>query len=259
MVEKRAKMQELIDSEHEINNALIASIEQSEAILQAKQEELETTVDRLGNIEDMIGLTPNENMSVQERIELATLTSEQIAAMHRFIPNGSPVEYKGVSSPFGYRTHPVTQKRTMHNGTDLIAAKKTPVYAQADGVVEFVGWGKGFGRLVRIVHNYGFKSYFAHLDSFVVKTGDFVSKNDLIGYSGNSGVSNGPHLHYEVRFLDRPLNAFNFIKWNVDNYDKIFEKEKKVPWHSLVSVITRNQSQIIRLPSSQKAVALKGD
>ena len=252
MVNKREKMQILIDKEHEINDALVQSIE-------AKQEELQTAVDRLDNIEGLIGLSPSENMSVQERIELAALTSEEIALMHQFIPNGSPVEYKGVSSPFGYRIHPITKVRTLHKGTDLIAARKTPVYVQADGVVEFAGRDKGFGRLIRITHNYGFKTYYGHLKSFAVKTGDFVRKGDLIAYSGNSGISNGPHLHYEVRFLNRPLNAFNFIKWEVDNYQNIFEKEKKVPWHSLVKAITHDQFQLIKLPLSQKVLALKED
>ncbi len=252
MVDKRVIMQELINEEHEINDALVQSIKE-------KQDELAMTVDRLDNIEGLIGLTPSENMSVQERIELAALTSEEIAIMHQFIPNGSPIEFKGVSSPFGYRIHPITNKRALHKGTDLIAARKTPVFVQADGVVEFIGWDKGFGRLVRIRHNYGFKTYYAHLDSFAVKTGDFVIKGDLIAHTGNSGLSSGPHLHYEVRFLDRLLNAYNFVKWEVDNYQEIFEKENKVPWHSLVKVITRNQSQIIKLPSSQRVVILRED
>ncbi|MEA2111382.1 MAG: M23 family metallopeptidase [Campylobacterota bacterium] len=257
MVQKRTAMQKLIDDEQKITATLMTSIQENELVLQHKNEELKTAIDRLDNIEGMIGLTPHEDVSVEERIELAMLTSEEIALMHQHIPNGSPIEYKGVSSPFGYRTHPITKKRSLHKGTDMIAAKKTPVYVQAEGVVEYVGRTRGFGRLVRISHNYGFKTYYAHLNSFKVKTGDFVKKGDLIALSGNSGVSNGPHLHYEIRFLDRPLNAFNFIKWEVDNYQDIFEKEKKVPWHSLVKTITSNRFQVTKLPLSQKVLALK--
>ncbi len=257
MVEKRTTMQKLMDEEYEKNAILIESIQQNQKILQAKQEELSTVEGRLDNIEGLIGLAPTQNMSVQERIELATLTSEEIALMLQYIPNGSPVAYKGVSSPFGYRQHPVTKKRSLHKGTDLIAAINTPVYVQAEGVVDYVGWSKGYGRLVRIVHNYGFKTYYGHLERYVVKVGDVLNKGDLIAYTGNSGLSNGPHLHYEVRFVDRALNAYNFIKWRVDNYDDIFEKEKKVPWHSLVKIITKNQFQIIKLPSSQRVVILR--
>ncbi len=257
MVEKRTTMQKLIDKEYEKNAILVESIKQNQKILQDKQEELSTVEGRLDNIEGLIGLAPTQSMSVKERIELATLTSEEIALMFQFIPNGSPVAYKGVSSPFGYRNHPVTKKRSLHKGTDLIAAKNTPVYVQADGVVDYVGWSKGYGRLVRIAHNYGFKTYYGHLERYVVKIGDVLNKGDLIAYTGNSGLSNGPHLHYEVRFVDRALNAYNFIKWRVDNYDDIFEKEKKVPWHSLVKIITKNQSQLIKLPSSQRVVILR--
>jgi murein DD-endopeptidase MepM/ murein hydrolase activator NlpD len=257
MVQKRAAMQKLIDDEKEVTETLIKSIEENEKVLQEKQDELETAIDRLDNIESMIGLSSHENMSIEDRIELAALTSEEIALMLRYVPNGSPIEYKGVSSPFGYRVHPVNKKRRLHKGTDLIAAKNTPVYVQADGVVEFVGWSRGFGRLVRITHNYGFKTYYAHLNSFDVKVGDFLRKGDLIAHTGNSGISNGPHLHYEIRFLDRPLNAFNFIKWEIDNYQSIFEKEKKVPWHSLVKAITNKQFLTIKLPSSQKVLVLK--
>ncbi|RUM65627.1 MAG: M23 family peptidase [Sulfurimonas sp.] len=257
MVVKRTNMQKLVDQAHEKNAILIDSIKANQEILKAKQEELSTVAGRLDNIEGLIGLAPAQNMSVQERIELATLTSEEIALMFQSIPNGSPIEYKGVSSPFGYRNHPVTKKRSLHKGTDLIAAKNTPVYVQADGVVDYVGWSKGYGRLVRIVHNYGFKTYYGHLERYVVKVGDVLNKGDLIAYTGNSGLSNGPHLHYEVRFVDRALNAYNFIKWRVDNYDDLFEKETKVPWHSLVKIITKNQSQIIKLPSSQRVVILR--
>ncbi len=257
MIDKRTTMQKLIDKEYNKNAVLVESIKQNQAVLKAKQEELSTVTGRLDNIEGLIGLTPTQNMSVKERIEIATLTSEEIALMFQSIPNGSPVEYKGVSSPFGYRNHPVTNKRGLHKGTDLIAAKNTPVYVQADGVVDYVGWSKGYGRLVRIAHNYGFKTYYGHLERYTVSIGDVLNKGDLIAYTGNSGLSNGPHLHYEVRFVDRPLNAYNFIKWRVGNYDDIFEKEKKVPWHSLVKIITKNLSQIIKLPSSQRVVILK--
>ena len=121
---------------------------------------------------------------------------------------------------------------------------KTPIYATADAVVEFAGSRntKGYGRLIILDHTYGFKTYYGHLNKIIVKNGQFVKKGELIGYSGNSGRSSGPHLHYEVRFIQRSLNPYWFIKWNIQNYDEIFAKIKKVPWKPLVDAVMQKRS-----------------
>ncbi|MCA7113251.1 M23 family metallopeptidase, partial [Staphylococcus aureus] len=81
------------------------------------------------------------------------------------------------------------------------------ILAPADGVVETVRPGnKGYGNYLTLRHSFGFSSSFAHLNKFNVKSGQFVSKGDVIAQCGNSGNSTGPHLHYEVRFLGRTLN-----------------------------------------------------
>ena len=125
------------------------------------------------------------------------------------------------------------------------AKMKTPVYATADGIVEYSGLHKksGFGNLVILQHNYGFRTYFGHLNKVVVKSGKFVRKGDLIAYTGNSGMSSGPHLHYEIRFIQRAINPFWFVKWNVKNYKDIFEKEKKIPWQSLITMMAHIRVQ----------------
>ena len=89
----------------------------------------------------------------------------------------------------------------------------------------------------------------------MVKSGQFVKKGTLIAYTGNSGMSNGPHLHYEIRFLYRSLNPFWFLKWTQKNYDEIFQKEKKVPWQSLITATAHLrlvQTQTQTQPSSQQ-------
>jgi murein DD-endopeptidase MepM/ murein hydrolase activator NlpD len=133
---------------------------------------------------------------------------------------------------------------------------RTPIYATADGIVEWAGYHKqsGYGKLIILQHNYGFKTYFGHLNKIVVKSGKFVKKGDLIAYSGNSGMSNGPHLHYEVRYMSRAVNPYWFVKWDIKNYKEIFEKEKRIPWQSLVTAITqiRMLKQIKEPQSSQK-------
>ena len=217
-------------------------LEELNSGLLAKQEELAVVADRLEDIESMIGLAPQDESSLTERVEIAKLTSAQRAALLKYIPNGSPVPYKGITSKFGYRTHPTLNRREFHRGTDLRATMNTEIFATADGVIEYAGLHNksGYGRLVILDHNYGFKTYYGHLNKVLVKAGEYVKKGDVIALSGNSGMSNGPHLHYEVRFTQRVLNPFLFMKWDIENYSQIFEKEKNVPWQSLITAVTRD-------------------
>ena len=96
----------------------------------------------------------------------------------------------------------LSKKKRFHYGIDLGTNDNTRVYATADGVVNYaqdkdIGT---FGRLVRISHNYGFETTYAHLSKAKVKTGDVVKKGDIIGLTGRSGRVSGPHLHYEVKY-----------------------------------------------------------
>jgi murein DD-endopeptidase MepM/ murein hydrolase activator NlpD len=249
---KKEKVEEAYRELNERNAGLQESIALTEQNLEAKQQEFDVMSDRLEAIESLIGLAPSQETTLKERVDIARLTSAQMAALLQYIPNGSPVEYKGITSKFGYRIHPVLGKRELHRGSDMRAAMNTPVYATASGVIEYAGTHKtsGYGKLVIIDHNYGFKTFFGHLKKIVVKSGHYVKKGELIAYSGNSGMSNGPHLHYEVRFIQRALNPYWFIKWNVENYRQIFEKEKKVPWQSLIKAITRDKRQLEAKPAT---------
>ena len=219
------------------NKELQKSMGDTAEALFAKEKELDELSDSLSQIETLIGLKPIADESLQERINMTMLNSSHRATLLELIPNGSPVAYHGITSKFGYRIHPTLHRKEFHRGDDLKAKLNTPVYATADGIVEWAGMHKrsGFGKLVILEHVYGFKTYFGHLNKIVIKSGQFVKKGDLIAYTGNSGLSNGPHLHYEIRFIHRALNPYYFIKWTQQNYDEIFEKEKKVPWQSLIT------------------------
>lgn len=160
------------------------------------------------------------------------------------IPNSYPVPFKGITSPRGNRMHPTLKKMDFHPGVDLRATMNTPVRATADGVVEFAGFHKksGFGNLIIIHHNYGFRTSFGHLNKVLTKIGDVVRKGDIIGRTGNSGMSSGPHLHYEVRFVHHNLDPLAFMEWGPDNYDKVFQ-EKGVRWLSLMRLISQRDSE----------------
>ncbi len=104
----------------------------------------------------------------------------------------------------------------MHNGTDFAAPTGTPIYAPADGVVTFAGWSSGYGRLVKIQHEFGVETRYAHQNRIRVEVGQRVSRGDRIGDIGNSGRSTGPHLHYEIRVGGRPVNPMIYIRAGQD-------------------------------------------
>ena len=256
---KRLKEQNDFIKLQKQNKELSSKMKGTSEQLLNKKKELDQISDSLSEIENMIGISPVEDVTLQERVDLAKINSENRVSMLQFIPSGSPIKYLGITSKFGYRTHPTLNRREFHRGSDMKASMKTPVYATADAIVEYSGFHKksGYGNLVILKHNYGFKTLYGHLKKVAVKSGTFVKKGDLIAYTGNSGMSNGPHLHYEVRFMSRPVNPFWFIKWNATNYNQIFEKEKKIPWQSLITatahikVLKPTRAQPSSLPEQQ--------
>ena len=111
-----------------------------------------------------------------------------------------------ISSRFGLRWG------RMHNGVDIAVPIGTPVRAAADGCVIFAGWRSGYGRLFILDHGAGVHTYYGHNSSFTVSVGHAVAAGDRIALSGNSGVSTGPHLHFEVRVNGRARNPLDYLK-----------------------------------------------
>jgi murein DD-endopeptidase MepM/ murein hydrolase activator NlpD len=116
------------------------------------------------------------------------------------------------TSQFGYRRDPKTGGRRMHSGVDFAAGLGTPLYATADGVVIHAGWQSGYGRLVKIQHEFGIETRYAHMSRIRVKTGQRVSRGQRIGDMGASGRVTGVHLHYEVRVGGKAVNPMIYIK-----------------------------------------------
>ncbi len=100
----------------------------------------------------------------------------------------------------------------MHQGTDFAAAHGTPIHSTADGVVIHTGWLSGYGRLVKIQHEFGIETRYAHMSKIRVEVGQRVSRGQQIGDMGNSGRSTGTHLHYEIRVGGKPVNPMIYIK-----------------------------------------------
>lgn len=113
-----------------------------------------------------------------------------------------------VTSTFGYRLHPISGKWAGHQGIDYAAPKGTPIRATAQGTVAFIGVQKGYGKVIFVEHGNAYSTVYAHQSRFKngLKQGANVRKGQTIGYVGSTGTSTGPHLHYELRKNDQPVN-----------------------------------------------------
>ncbi len=111
-----------------------------------------------------------------------------------------------VTSGFGKRFHPILGYRRMHAGLDLAAGYGSPIVAAADGRVLSAGWAGGYGQMVRIAHAGSIQTMYGHMSRIVARSGSMVRQGQLIGYVGSTGLSTGPHLHYEVLKNGRPVN-----------------------------------------------------
>ncbi len=214
--------------------------------LASRELDIEELYGRVDSLEESIGMETSQGNSKHtaliERIELAKLSINQQKILHDSIPNGFPTGNTGITSAFGKRLHPTTNQSSFHNGIDLKAATRTKIYATADGIVKKADSNKLSGNRIVLSHNFGFETRFAHLSEMNVRPGDVVQKGDFIGLSGNTGRSDGPHLHYEIRYLDKPHNPFDFIKWEFGNQE-IFTNVRGIQWQSLISLINKQISR----------------
>ncbi len=116
-----------------------------------------------------------------------------------------------VTSRYGYRPHPVTGRYRFHEGIDLRAATGTRVYASRPGRVIFAGRRGGYGKIVGIEHENDFTTWYGHLSRIRVKVGQWISQGKVIGLSGNTGISTGPHLHFEIRYKGRSEKPTQYL------------------------------------------------
>ncbi len=135
---------------------------------------------------------------------------EQKFSMWRFVPSIAPTSGRFVSS-FGPRMHPILGYGRPHQGVDISNDRWTPIFAPADGVVEIAQVSSSFGNFVTLNHGNGIKTRYGHMQMYIVHPGEFVSRYQVIGYMGNSGLSAGPHLHYEVWVGNNPVNPVAYM------------------------------------------------
>lgn len=131
----------------------------------------------------------------------------EAALMHFSWPvNGS------ISSPFGWRKHPVKKTRKFHTGIDIRAKRYTPIRAAKAGQVIYAGWMSGYGRTIIIRHDSVYTTLYAHAQTLKVRKGMYVKKGAIIGSVGSSGLATGPHTHFEIRRNDKPANPLRYLR-----------------------------------------------
>ncbi|MFH0999239.1 MAG: M23 family metallopeptidase, partial [Bacteroidota bacterium] len=164
-----------------------------------------------------------QSKSYDEVFEMAKNKDEMMACIPAIQPISDKYKRR-ISAFYGYRIHPIYKTKIFHEGIDFSAPVGTDVYASGDGVVvEASRSNYGYGNIIEIDHGYSYTTVYAHLNGFKVREGERVKRGQTIGSVGNSGLSTGPHLHYEVRKSGNRVNPiyFFFNDLNPDDYDEI--------------------------------------
>jgi len=121
-----------------------------------------------------------------------------------------------VTSHFGERNDPFNGEGAFHRGVDISSDIGTRIIAPADGIVRFADFMNGYGRAVMIDHGNGISTLYGHMSGFAVSAGQFIRRGDAVGYVGQSGRSTGPHLHYEVRIFNTPVNPSKYLRFSLN-------------------------------------------
>lgn len=147
-----------------------------------------------------------------ERLGLSLARMDALEQSLQGIPQVLPASLEYISSGFGYRTDPFTGAAAFHAGLDFRGPVGAPIFAAAKGVVSFVGQRSGYGNCIEVDHGNGLMTRYAHMSAFRAHRGQAIAAGQVIGAIGSTGRSTGPHLHFEVRINDRPVNPRPFLE-----------------------------------------------
>jgi len=175
------------------------------------------------NIDDISRKLVVQSKSFDDVVELA-INKELILAARPAIQPVSIHDLTRFGSSFGMRFHPILKRIRPHNGIDLTAPKGTKIYATADGtVIQAAYTTGGFGKKIFIDHGFGYKTLYGHCSKILVEKGQKVVRGEVIGLVGNTGLSKGDHVHYEVWVNNRPVNPIFYYAndLSAEDYDKM--------------------------------------
>ena len=212
------KLLETLKSEHQKMEAKQASLKDLEASLKAAKEELDKDKAQAKEKEDAM---QGEINALQSKLDSLNADAAALVAVIQSQSGGSAVSggtgqlgwpVNGpITSPFGGRIHPVTGIWLGHTGLDIGVPYGTPVHAADGGKVILASWYGGYGNAVVIDHGNGISTLYGHNSSLAVSVGQTVSKGEVVAYCGSTGVSTGPHVHFEVRINGRPVDPLGYL------------------------------------------------
>lgn len=229
--------QRIINRDREILNELIKKTSDLTKIRQNLNNQKETIISSINNIEGRkkeISIAVNTNKEIVSKLKTDRMAYEAAenqlqresirleSTIRSLIPKGdNKVSYaKGgflrpvagsISSPYGWRRHPIFRSRKFHTGVDIAGRNRSEIKATNNGKVIYTGWYGGYGKVVIIDHGKSTTSLYAHLSSINVKNGQAVTKGTTIGREGSTGYSTGPHLHFEIRLNGKHTNPMGYI------------------------------------------------
>src|SRR5213078_3762925 len=156
-----------------------------------------------------------DKMSLRSRQinkDLSVLEQKFVAKSQLLSCTPSIAPVRGIlTDGFGGRSDPFTGEQGSHMAVDISSAVGQPVRAPADGIVVKAEWANGYGNVIYLSHGYGYSTRYGHLSSYAVRPGAHVKRGDIIAYVGSTGPSTGPHLHYQVRVNNNPVNPLEYI------------------------------------------------
>lgn len=174
-----------------------------------KQREFISDVNELKSI--LTTLSEINNDTELKKIADLTETEDKLRKYLNSVPTAWPVSGT-LSAGYGYRIHPVYKKRMFHEGIDISAPYGTSIKATADGTVKLAEYYGGYGNCVIIDHGYGISTLYGHASKILVKVGQKVNKGDVIAKVGSTGVSTGPHLHYEIQINGSHIDPMIYLE-----------------------------------------------
>jgi murein DD-endopeptidase MepM/ murein hydrolase activator NlpD len=158
---------------------------------------------------------PSDSTQASDEAQELFSDLEELVRLHHIVnamPLSSPIKGATEQSGFGHRFDPFNNHLAFHSGLDLAGPVDSKVFATADGLVSAAERDGSYGNMVDIEHSNGLSTRYGHLSEILVNVGNKVHKGDIIGIQGSTGRSTGPHLHYEVRYNDQPMNPKNFLQ-----------------------------------------------
>ncbi|MDR1653414.1 MAG: peptidoglycan DD-metalloendopeptidase family protein [Prevotellaceae bacterium] len=205
-----------LDSTYSLNSAYYKQL-----ISKTNSEILVATTKKMDEVREQLY---SQSKSYDEIVDLAKDYENRL----NNIPAIQPVLNKDltrVASGYGWRIHPVYHTSRFHSGMDFTAPEGTDVYATGNGKVALAEWKSGYGNCVEIDHGYGYLTLYGHLSKIMVRQGQTVLRGDIIGLIGSTGLSTGPHLHYEVHLNGNVMNPQNYyyLDLSPEEYDRMVQ------------------------------------